>query len=103
MKLIEQLEDLIDEEISDIKKYAKMATKLKAEHPGLAQVLYTISTQEEAHKNMLHNEVVKIIEHHRSTHGAPPAEMMAVYDYVHKKHIEKAAEAKRYQEMYKTT
>jgi hypothetical protein len=52
---------------------------------------------------MLHNEVVKIIEHHRSTHGAPPAEMMAVYDYVHKKHIEKAAEAKRYQEMYKTT
>ena len=103
MKLIEQLEDLIDEEISDIKKYAKMATKLKAEHPGLAQVLYTISTQEEAHKNTLHNEVVKIIEHHRSTHGAPPAEMMAVYDYVHKKHIEKAAEAKRYQEMYKTT
>ena len=101
MKLIRDLEEYIDEEIHDIKKYAKMAIKLKADHPGLAQVLYTISTQEEAHKNMLHNEVVKIIEQHRSTHGAPPAEMMAVYDYVHKKHIEKAAEAKRYQEMYK--
>lgn len=101
MKIIEELEDAIDDEIHDIKKYAKMAIKLKADHPGLAQVLYTISTQEEAHKNMLHNEVVKIIEQHRSTHGAPPAEMMAVYDYVHKKHIEKAAEAKRYQEMYK--
>lgn len=101
MKIIEELEDAIDDEIHDIKKYAKMAIKLKADHPGLAQVLYTISTQEEAHKNMLHNEVVKIIEQHRSTHGTPPAEMMAVYDYVHKKHIEKAAEAKRYQEMYK--
>lgn len=101
MKIIEELEDAIDDEIHDIKKYAKMAIKLKADHPGLAQVLYTISTQEEAHKNMLHNEVVKIIEQHRSTNGAPPAEMMAVYDYVHKKHIEKAAEAKRYQEMYK--
>jgi hypothetical protein len=44
MKLIEQLEDMIEEEISDIEKYAKMAIKLKAEHPGLAQVLYTIST-----------------------------------------------------------
>lgn len=101
MKIIEELEDAIDDEIHDIKKYAKMAIELKADHPGLAQVLYTISTQEEAHKNMLHNEVVKIIEQHRSTHGAPPAEMMAVYDYVHKKHIDKAAEAKRYQEMYK--
>lgn len=103
MKVIQELEDLIEEEISDIKKYAEMATKLKHDHPGLSQVLYTISTQEEAHKNMLHNEVVKIIEAYRNTHGTPPADMLAVYDYVHKKHIEKAAEAKRYQEIYKTT
>lgn len=103
MKLIEELEELIEEEISDSKKYAKMAIKLKTEHPGLAQTLYSISTQEEAHKNMLHNEVVKLIEAYRTQHGAPPAEMLAVYDYIHKKHIEKAAEAKRYQEMYKTT
>lgn len=103
MKIIEELEELIEEEISDSKKYAKMAIELKETHPGLAQVLYTISTQEEAHKNMLHNEVVKLIESYRAKHGAPPAEMGAVYDYIHKKHIEKAAEAKRYQELYKTT
>ena len=103
MKLIEELEEMIEEEISDEKKYAKMAIKLKHEYPSLAQTLYTISTQEEGHKNMLHNEVVKLIESYRAQHGAPPAEMAAVYDYIHKKHIEKAAEAKRYQEMYKTT
>ena len=103
MKIIEELEELIEEEISDSKKYAKMAIELKEQHPGLAQVIYTISTQEEAHKNMLHNEVVKLIESYRAKHGAPPAEMAAVYDYIHKKHIEKAAEAKRYQELYKTT
>lgn len=103
MKIIEELEELIDEEISDIKKYAKMAIKLKNDYPSLAQTLYTISTQEEAHKNMLHNEVVKMIESYRSKNGAPPAEMMAIYDYIHKKHIDKAAEAKRYQEMYKNT
>lgn len=101
MKLIRDLEELIEDEVHDIKKYAKMANELKAEHPQLAHVLYTISTQEDAHQQMIHSEVVKIIGDYRREHGEPPAAMMAVYDYVHKKHIEKMAEAKRYQEMYR--
>jgi sulfur relay (sulfurtransferase) DsrC/TusE family protein len=101
MKLIRDLEELIEEEVSDIKKYAKMANELREKHPQLAQVLYTISTQEESHQHMLHSEVVKIVEDYRREHGEPPAAMMAVYEYVHKKHIDKLAEAKRYQEMYR--
>ena len=101
MKLIRELEELIEEEVHDVKKYAKMATELKAEHPQLAQVLYTISTQEEGHQQMLHDEVVKIIDNHRKMHGEPPATMMAVYDYIHKKHIDKLADAKRYQDIYR--
>jgi sulfur relay (sulfurtransferase) DsrC/TusE family protein len=103
MKLIQKIEELIDEEIHDQKNYAKMATELKESHPMLAQVLYNISTQEEGHATALHNEVVKIIEQHRKEHGEPPAAMMAVYDYLHKKHIEKAVEAKRYQDVFKST
>lgn len=102
MKIIRELEEMIEDEIHDIKKYAKMAAEVKDEHPTLAQALYTISTQEDTHQAMLHNEVVKIIEEHRRMHGEPPATMMAVYDYLHKKHIEKLAEARRYQEMYKS-
>jgi hypothetical protein len=102
MKLIKELEDLIDEEISDVKKYAKLAAEMKSEHPELAQVFYTLSTQEESHQAMLHNEVVRIIEEHRRKEGEPPPVMMAVYDYIHKKHIEKMAEARRYQDLYKT-
>jgi hypothetical protein len=101
MKLIKELEELIEDEVHDVKKYAKMAVELKADHPQLAQVLYTISAQEEGHQQMLHNEVVKIIGDYRREHGEPPAAMMAVYDYVHKKHIDKLADAKRYQEMYR--
>ena len=101
MKLIKEIEELIEEEVHDVKKYAKMAVELKADHPQLAQVLYTISAQEEGHQQMLHNEVVKIIGDYRREHGEPPAAMMAVYEYVHKKHIDKLAEAKRYQEMYR--
>lgn len=101
MKLIKELEEMIEDEVHDVKKYAKMAVELKADHPQLAQVLYTISTQEEGHQQMLHGEVVRIIEQYRREHGEPPAAMMAVYEYVHKKHIDKLAEAKRYQEMYR--
>lgn len=103
MKLIRELEELIEDEIGDVKKYAKMATELKTERPGLAQVLYTISTQEEAHQSALHAEVVKMIEEHRRTKGEPPKEMLAVYDFLHKRHIDKLAEARRYQELYKSS
>ena len=100
MKLIRELEDLIEEEIHDVKKYAKLAAELKDEYPMLAQVLYTLSTQEDNHQMALHAEVVKIIDQHRKMHGEPPEAMMAVYEYLHKKHIEKMADARRYQEMY---
>jgi hypothetical protein len=100
MKLIRELEDFIEEEIHDVKKYAKLAAELKDEHPMLAQVLYTLSTQEDNHQMALHAEVVKIIDQHRKMHGEPPEAMMAVYEYLHNKHIEKMADARRYQEMY---
>lgn len=101
MKIIRDLEEAISDEISDIRKYARWAADLKADHPNLAQVLYNISTQEDAHQAALHNEVVKIIEEHRRTHGDPPVAMMAVYDYLHKKAIDELAEARMYQDVYK--
>lgn len=103
MKLIKHIEELIEEEIHDQKTYAKMAAEVKPEYPVLAQVLYNISTQEEGHASALHAEVVKIIEKYRKDHGTPPPVMQAVYDFMHERHIEKAAEAKRYQELYKNS
>lgn len=101
MKLIKELEERIEDEIGDVKHYAKMAIDLKEEHPGLANTLYTIATQEDTHQSMLHSEVVKIVQEYRKNHGEPPAAMMAVYEYLHKKHIDKLAEARRYLEIYK--
>ena len=101
MVLIQKLEEAIEDEIHDVKHYAKWATELKKDYPALAQVLYTISTQEDTHQAMLHGEVVKIIENYRKSNGEPPAAMMAVYDYLHKRSIEKLAEARRYQDVYK--
>ena len=103
MKLIKLLEEKIEDEIHDIKEYAELAAEVKDEHPSLAQVLYNISVQEDAHHAALHGEVVKLIEEHRRKHGEPPAAMMAVYEYVHKRHIEKLEEARRYQDVYKSS
>ena len=102
MKLIKEIEELIEDEIHDVGKYAKMAAELKTEHPNLAQVLYSISTQEDTHQAALHTEIVSLIEEYRHKHGEPPAPMMAVYDYLHKRHIEDLAEARRFQEIYKS-
>ena len=101
MKLIEKLSHYIEEEIGDSKKYAKCALKYKDDHPELSKLFYALSLEETDHMNRLHNAVVGIIEEYRKENGAPPASMQAVYDYLHEKQIEEAADVKTLQGMYK--
>lgn len=101
MKIIQTLSDRIEEEISDAKTYAMLALETKDEHPELSRVLYTISLQEMEHMRMLHDAVVNVIAEYRRTTGEPPEKMMAVYEYLHGRQIEHAAEAKNVQSMYK--
>lgn len=101
MKLIKILSEKIEEEINDAKSYIEMAIKHKEEYPELSRTLYNISMQEMEHKNLLHNEVAEIIRKWREQNGEPPADMLAVYDYLHKRQIEKALEVKTLQAMYK--
>ena len=101
MKIIKTLSKRIEEELNDAKSYVTMAIEYKDERPELSRTLYTISTQEVEHSNMLHNEVAEIIRKYRETNGEPPSDMMAVYDYLHKEQIAKALEVKTLQAMYK--
>lgn len=103
MKIIQMLEDMIEEELADAERYAKKAIKFKEERPKLAETFYELSTEEMRHMNMLHEQVVQIIETYRKEHGAPPEAMMAVYNYVHEKHIDKANKVKLYQNQYRGT
>ena len=101
MKIIKELSEMIEDELEGAEHYAKCAIQYKSEYASLADVLYEISTQEMRHVNMLHDEVVKIIKIHRERDGDPPAAMLAVYEWLHKRQIEEAKEVKILQSQYR--
>ena len=101
MKIIEKISGMIEDEIDGMKCYARTALEMRDEYPEIAEHMYKRSLEEKAHADGLHKDVVKIIEAYRTEKGDPPADMMAVYDYLHKEHIDKALEVKTLQTMYK--
>lgn len=94
MKLIQNLSEMISEEISDAKKYAMCGLSHKEDDPELSRTFMALAAEELTHATRLHDHVVRIIKAYRDKNGEPPAAMMAVYEYLHKKNIEAMAEVK---------
>lgn len=91
----------MQEEIHDAHEYAEKALEMRDSDKTLADNLFELSTEEMRHMQVLHGQVTRIISEYRKTHGEPPAAMLAVYDYLHKKQIETAGEVKALQALYK--
>lgn len=101
MTVIKSINDLIEKSMKNADCCIPKAIKWKDTYPTLARALYEASLDEMTHVSRLHDEVVKIIQDYNEKHGKPPEVMQAVYDYLHEKHIEYAAEIKGLQGMYK--
>lgn len=95
MEIITTLVNMIDDEVNGAKEYVCWANKLKATNPDLAKTFYELSTVEMGHANILHRQVKKLI-----TDSKLPEETMAMYELLHKKHIECAAQVTVMQEEY---
>ena len=101
MKDIELLVEHMEEEIEDAKEYAEEAMHYKAKNASLSSTFAELSAQELKHMEMLHTRAEEIITAYRKEHGEPPADMLAVWDYEHKKIIHKAAKTKAIIDMLK--
>lgn len=94
MKVIAKVVDLIDDELEGAEQYAELALKYKQQHPKLAEKLHELAGVEMMHVKQLHTEAERLIEETRQRDGEPPAAMLAVYEYEHKKQIKQAAETR---------
>lgn len=100
MEIIATLVGMIDDEVNGAKEYACWANKLKATNPELAKTFYELSTVEMGHMTILHRQVKKLMTDAKASNGELSEGMMAMYELLHKKHIECAAQVTVMQEEY---
>ena len=101
MKIIKIISEQIENELDSSEKFIKMAVEHKQSFPSISQVFYNLSLEKLNNIKVLHDQVVKIIKNYRNTEGEPPAPMMAIYNYMHERHINKTNAIKNFQSMYK--
>lgn len=101
MNVMTLLMERIDDELQDACDYAKMALEYRDTEPELAVLFARLSEEEMTHMQLLHGAAVEQIERIRRQGGTVPEAMAAVYEYLHKRQIDKAESVKRYQSMYR--
>jgi len=101
MQIIKCLSKHIEEELQDADTYIELAMKWQKEQPDTAEVFYELSIEEMKHVDMLHQDVVRLIQAYRQENGEPPKGMMELYNYLHEMHIAKAMQIKVKQGMFK--
>lgn len=100
MQVIKCLSENIECTLDAAEENIKKAVRYKDEFPVAAKAFYTQSTLLMDSIKGQHDAVVTLIEAYRKEKGEPPAPMMAIYNYMHERHINKAAAIKNLQEMY---
>lgn len=94
MERIKNLAKQIEEELEDAEHYAKCAVKLKDENASDSSAYAEMARQEMGHAEKLHNMAVRLIEKQRQTGVAPPAAMLAVWEWEHEKMMDHMATVK---------
>ena len=100
MKVIECIFNDIEATMDMAEDNAKKAIMYKNEYSLAAKSFYTKSVTLMDSIKGQHDAVVALIEAYKKESGDPPAPMLAIYNYMHTRHINKAAAIKNLQDMY---
>lgn len=100
MKVIECISEDIEATMDLAENNIKKAIMFKEDYPLAAKSYYSKSVALMDSIKSQHDAVVALIEAHRKEKGEPPEPMMTIYNYMHGRHINKAAAIKNLQDMY---
>jgi hypothetical protein len=103
MKILSHLIEKAHDTMEEVEWYGEKAMHYKTDHKSLADVYNKIAEMHVTIYDMLHKEMVNLIEEHKRMGHTPPPEMLAIWDYEHKKLIKEFAEAKTLVDEYKKT
>lgn len=101
MKMMKILMERIDDELQDAHDYAKLALEYRGVEPETANLFAKLSGEETTHATALHDCALGHIEAYRQKGREVPEGMMAVYECLHERQIEKAAKVQLLQKMYR--
>ena len=100
MKEIKEISEFIEETLEEAEKYSDYAIKYGDLNKNLADMYHRLSEEHLKFVDTLHDQGVKLIEEYAAK-SPIPSDMKAVYEYLHKKHIDKFNEIKTKQTNYK--
>ena len=101
MRIIKKLTCLIDEELGDAEKYAKLALEYKDDHPTIAELFNSLSSEELKHMSYLHDAVVKLIAEHENDPDPRTEGMKLAHQLLHERAIEKEKEVRILRSMFR--
>lgn len=101
MKEIKELVEHIHEEMEDAEDYIKLALHHKDSDTRLSDTYARLAQEEIGHADHLHGQAVRIIDAYKIAGHTPPAAMIAVWEWEHKKSIDHKAKVKSMLDMYK--
>ena len=101
MKILKHLIEKSEDTLEEVEWYAEKALHYKADHKPLADVYNKIADMHITIYDMLHKQMVDLIDEHKRMGHTPPHEMQVIYDYEHEKLIKEFAEAKAMVDEYK--
>ena len=101
MKILKHMIEKAHDTMEEVEWYAEKALHYKADHKAVADIYNKIADMHIGIYDMLHKEMVTLIDEHKRMGHQPPPEMLAIWDYEHEKLVREFAEAKTMVDEYK--